>query len=125
MVVICTSASIQSQTSVTNRAKERESPVKFILCNSVQIVVKCSLVFIPLLMRTSGKMTSLCYPYGAGITCVCDETTRIYKCFPDIKSDQGGSPRGGSSGGVLLGANTQMEGVHNKLGMDSDTFDRR
>ena len=120
MVVICTSASIQSQTSVTNGVTERESPVKFILCNSVQIVVKCSL-----LMRTSGKMTSLCYPYGAGITCVCDETTRIYKCFPDIKSDQGGSPRGGSSGGVLLGANTQMEGVHNKLGMDSDTFDRR
>ena len=34
-------------------------------------------------------MTSLCYPYGSGITCVCDEPGRIYKCFPDIKSDPG------------------------------------
>ena len=71
-------------------------------------------------------MTSLCYPYGAGITCVCDDTTRIYKCFPDIKSDpSSGSSRAGSSGGVLMGANTQMEGIHKKLGIDSDTFDRR
>ena len=40
-------------------------------------------------------MTSLCYPYGSGITCVCDEG-KIYKCFPDLKSHSSTSPGGES-----------------------------
>ena len=68
-------------------------------------------------------MTSLCYPYGSGITCVCDEPGRIYKCFPDIKSES--SSRSGSSGGVMVGANTHVAELQNKFGLDTDTFDRR
>jgi len=33
-------------------------------------------------------MSQLCYPYGEGITCVCDGSLRIYKCFPELESDQ-------------------------------------
>ena len=41
---------------------------------------------------TSGVlMSSLCYPYGSGITCVCEEG-KIYKCFPDLKSHSSPSP---------------------------------
>ena len=43
-------------------------------------------------------MASLCYPYGSGITCVCDDG-RIYKCFPDLKSDAGQPPGQGSGPG--------------------------
>ena len=32
-------------------------------------------------------MSKLCYPYGSGITCVCDMKGRIYKCFPEIDAD--------------------------------------
>ena len=32
-------------------------------------------------------MSKLCYPYGSGITCVCDTKGRIYKCFPEIDAD--------------------------------------
>ena len=79
-------------------------------------------------------MTSLCYPYGSGITCVCDEPGRIYKCFPDIKSDhtnsdhrlRSSSSGSGSSNGVMVGANTLHSAeLHRKLGADSDSFDRR
>jgi len=70
-------------------------------------------------------MTSLCYPYGSGITCVCDDSGRIYKCFPDIKGDQSSQKSGaGSLGGVMIGANTQLDSLHRKLGLDPDTFDR-
>ena len=37
-------------------------------------------------------MSTLCYPYGGGITCVCEEG-RIYKCFPDLQSHTD-DPRG-------------------------------
>ena len=30
-------------------------------------------------------MSTLCYPYGGGITCVCEEA-KIYKCFPDLQT---------------------------------------
>ena len=83
-------------------------------------------------------MTSLCYPYGSGITCVCDEPGRIYKCFPDIKSDphshgsssdhrlRSSGSGSGSSNGVMVGANTLHSAeLHRKLGADSDSFDRR
>ena len=86
--------------------------------------------------HTGGGMTSLCYPYGSGITCVCDEPGRIYKCFPDIKSDSShgsnsdhrlrSSSGSGSSNGVMVGANTLHSAeLHRKLGSDSDSFDRR
>ena len=33
-------------------------------------------------------MTALCYPYGGGITCVCDTVGKIFKCFPHLGGDQ-------------------------------------
>ena len=35
-------------------------------------------------------MSALCYPYGGGITCVCDEVGKIFKCFPDLGVEQAG-----------------------------------
>ena len=65
-------------------------------------------------------MSSLCYPYGAGITCVCDEGGRIYKCFPEIKAEGGGG--GGGRGGALV----QAQGVQGRgEGGEQDTMDRR
>ena len=32
-------------------------------------------------------MSQLCYPYGGGITCVCDEVEKIFKCFPDLEDE--------------------------------------
>ena len=70
-------------------------------------------------------MQSLCYPYGSGITCVCDRG-EIFKCFPDLKSDTiggGGGLHGqGKAGsGVMVGANTQIAD-NNSM---EDTLDRR
>ena len=53
------------------------------------------------------SMSVLCYPYGNGITCVCDEA-RIYKCFPHLKSDlksQTGSQGGDGQLGQVHTAN--------------------
>ena len=75
-------------------------------------------------------MQSLCYPYGSGITCVCDRG-EIFKCFPDLKSEPGGGAGGlhgqGKAGsGVMVGANTLHSAeLHRKMGADSDSFDRR
>ena len=33
-------------------------------------------------------MTSLCYPYGGGITCVCDNLGKIFKCFPHLGEEK-------------------------------------
>ena len=35
-------------------------------------------------------MSALCYPYGGGITCVCDGVGKIFKCFPDLGVEQVG-----------------------------------
>jgi len=29
-------------------------------------------------------MSAMCYPYGSGITCVCDGGGNIFRCFPDL-----------------------------------------
>jgi len=29
-------------------------------------------------------MSTMCYPYGSGITCVCDGGGNIFRCFPDL-----------------------------------------
>ena len=34
------------------------------------------------------RMSTLCYPYGEGITCVCDGGGKVVKCFPDLGVDQ-------------------------------------
>ena len=66
-------------------------------------------------------MASLCYPYGSGITCVCDDG-RIYKCFPDLKSDAGQPPgaQGGSgSGGHQVGqGDIQRSALEDLTGLD-------
>ena len=66
-------------------------------------------------------MQSLCYPYGSGITCVCDRG-EIFKCFPDLKSDGGGGGGHGKGQGVMVGAKTQLADNNNNL---EDAFDRR
>ena len=63
-------------------------------------------------------MTSLCYPYGAGITCVCDEPGRIYKCFPDLKSELA------SHASTKPRPNTASL-ADTLAGLDPDTVDRR
>ena len=75
--------------------------------------------------REGDTMQSLCYPYGSGITCVCDRG-EIFKCFPDLKSDNVGGGGGihgqGKAGsGVMVGANTQISD-NNSM---EDTLDRR
>jgi hypothetical protein len=37
-----------------------------------------------------GLSVKLCYPYGEGITCVCDGAGRIYKCFPELGKENYG-----------------------------------
>ena len=71
-------------------------------------------------------MSSLCYPYGAGITCVCDEGGRIYKCFPEIKAEGGGAG-GARSSGDVQGATAQgvQGGIRGLQGEDHDRMDRR
>ncbi|XP_023344202.1 uncharacterized protein LOC111713552 [Eurytemora carolleeae] len=29
-------------------------------------------------------MSQLCFPYSTGITCVCDASNRIFRCFPEL-----------------------------------------
>ena len=28
----------------------------------------------------------MCYPYGMGVSCICDARGRIYKCFPNLEN---------------------------------------
>ena len=45
----------------------------------------------------------LCYPYGMGVSCVCDRKGRIYRCdFPGVGLMKSGS--GGSSGNLDVDA---------------------
>ena len=68
-------------------------------------------------------MASLCYPYGSGITCVCDDG-RIYKCFPDLKSDAG--PPGGQGPGPGSGGHQGGLGDIQRSAMEDITgLDRR
>lgn len=39
----------------------------------------------------------ICYPYGMGVSCVCDSRGRIYRCdFPGVGLMKGGGGSGGS-----------------------------
>ena len=68
-------------------------------------------------------MASLCYPYGSGITCVCDDG-RIYKCFPDLKSDAG--PPGGQGPGPGSGGHQASLGDIQRSALEDLTgLDRR
>lgn len=42
----------------------------------------------------SKNKMSMCYPYGMGVSCICDVRGRIYKCFPSLDSIQGGAGDG-------------------------------
>ena len=72
-------------------------------------------------MTEAAVMASLCYPYGSGITCVCDEG-RIYKCFPDLKSESGGG--GGLQGGARHNQPQQGD-LHTSALEDLTGLDRR
>ena len=65
-------------------------------------------------------MSSLCYPYGPGITCVCDDGGRIYKCFPEIKSEHGSRGAGG-----VAGAQTQLTDSYKGPPDEHENLDRR
>jgi hypothetical protein len=50
-----------------------------------------SLLLIVLMNIFDGSISmKLCYPYGEGITCVCDGAGRIYKCFPELGKENYG-----------------------------------
>ena len=39
---------------------------------------------------------TICYPYGMGVSCICDSRGRIYKCFSNTEfNDRGGGDHGG------------------------------
>ena len=45
----------------------------------------------------------ICYPYGMGVSCVCDSRGRIYRCdFPGVGLMKGGGSSG--SGGIDVDA---------------------
>ena len=41
---------------------------------------------------------SMCYPYGMGVSCICDSRGRIYKCFPSLEAIQAAAGGGGGDG---------------------------
>lgn len=43
---------------------------------------------------TNGKF-NLCYPYGSGVSCICDGRSRIFKCFPSFDSLNSGPKASG------------------------------
>ena len=48
----------------------------------------------------------VCYPYGIGVSCVCDGRGRIYRCdFPNVGLMKGGG--GGSNGGGNIDVDAQ------------------
>ena len=48
----------------------------------------------------------VCYPYGIGVSCVCDGRGRIYRCdFPNVGLIKGGP--GGSNGGGNIDVDAQ------------------
>ena len=48
----------------------------------------------------------ICYPYGMGVSCVCDSRGRIYRCdFPGVGLMKGGG--GGSSGSGSIDVDAQ------------------
>ena len=57
-----------------------------------------------------------------GITCVCDDSGRIYKCFPELKSEQKAG-RGGQAGDPSQGALEVFRGEQGDQG--GDHLDRR
>ncbi len=62
----------------------------------------------------SKKSMSMCYPYGMGVSCICDGRGRIYKCFPNPMDMNAGA------GGEDLDLDSEVsggsrEGMHNLL----------
>ena len=51
----------------------------------------------------SSKQMSMCYPYGMGVSCICDARGRIYKCFPSLEGLQGGGSGGPNDDHLLQG----------------------
>ena len=52
---------------------------------------------------------SICYPFGVGVSCICDGRGDALKCYPNLESIQGLA--GGSGGGGVDGA-LDYEGVN-------------
>ncbi len=50
----------------------------------------------------SKSKMSMCYPYGVGVSCICDSRGRIYKCFPNALDVGGGGGGGGGGDGDLM-----------------------
>ena len=42
---------------------------------------------------------TICYPYGMGVSCICDSRGRIYKCFSNTEFHDPGGGGGGDHGG--------------------------
>ncbi len=43
---------------------------------------------------------NLCYPYGPGVSCICDSRSRIFKCFPSSAALDGTGVGAGGAGGA-------------------------
>ena len=52
---------------------------------------------------------TICYPYGMGVSCICDSRGRIYKCFSNQEFlDPGGGGGGGDDHDHLLGGEAML-----------------
>lgn len=66
----------------------------------------------------------ICYPYGRGVSCVCDSRGHIYKCFADTMPGGGGGGGDGDGYGVdggeaLLSRDDRADGLlGDEMGLD-------
>ncbi len=67
---------------------------------------------------SKSKMT-MCYPYGVGVSCICDARGRIYKCFPNPLGDVGG---GGGPGDELDLDGEVRESKRGMINVSSEGF---
>ena len=79
----------------------------------------------------SKNKMSMCYPYGMGVSCICDSRGRIYKCFPSLEAIQAAAGGGGGDGdglhdddgGGLLGGEALLARDGDLMGDDFSGLD--
>ena len=64
---------------------------------------------------------SMCYPYGMGVSCICDARGRIYKCFPSLEGLQSAGVANDDLGGeAMLSRDDRSDSGNGLLGDDLD-----
>ena len=71
----------------------------------------------------SNKQMSMCYPYGMGVSCICDARGRIYKCFPSLDALQSAGGHDGQGGDLGPGEAMLSRDDRSDPGMLGDDLD--